>query len=59
MKGPAKEIPRHGGITYEQKFFSQIWDAVFDSIDLAPINNADSIGELLVKYLGFLGVAGS
>jgi hypothetical protein len=57
VKGPAKVIARGDGTTYEQKFFSQIWDAVFDSTDPGTINNADSLGELLVKYLGFLGRA--
>jgi hypothetical protein len=56
-KGPAKVIPRGDGTTYEQKFFSQIWDAVFDSTDPGAINNADALGELLVNYLGFLGKA--
>jgi hypothetical protein len=57
MKGPAKVVPRGDGTTYEAKFFSQVWDAVFDSTDPGAINNADSLGEILVKYLGFLGRA--
>lgn len=57
MKGPARVIARGDGTTYEQKFFSQVWDAVFDSTDSGAINNADSLGEILVKHLGFLGKA--
>jgi hypothetical protein len=57
VKGPAKVLTRGDGTTYEQKFFSQIWDAVFDSTDPGAINNADALGEILVKYLGFLGKA--
>ena len=56
-KGPAKVIARGDGTTYEQQFFSQVWDGVFDSTDPGTINNADSLGEILVKYLGFLGRA--
>jgi hypothetical protein len=56
-KGPARVIAKGDGTTYEQKFFSQIWDGVFDSTDVDTINNADSLGEILVKYLGFLGRA--
>ena len=57
MTGPARVIPRGDGTTYEQKFFSQIWDAVFDSTDVGAINNADALGEILVKHLDFLGRA--
>ena len=56
-RGPAKVIAKGDGTTYEQKFFSRIWDGVFDSTDVDTINNADSLGEILVKYLGFLGRA--
>jgi hypothetical protein len=56
-KGPAKVVAKGDGTTYEQKFFSRIWDGVFDSTDIDTINNADSLGEILVKYLGFLGRA--
>ena len=57
VTGPARVRARADGTTYEQKFFSQIWDAVFDSGDPGAINNADALGEILVKYLGFLGAA--
>jgi hypothetical protein len=57
VKGPAKVVARGDGKTYEKKFFGQIWDALFDSGDIDTINNADSLGEILVKYLGFLGKA--
>jgi hypothetical protein len=56
-KGPAKVIARGDGTTYEQQFFSQVWDGVFDSTDPGTINNADSLGEILTKYLGLLGRA--
>jgi len=56
-KGPARVVARGDGTTYEQKFFSRIWDGVFDSTDVGAINNADSLGEILNKYLGFLGGA--
>jgi hypothetical protein len=54
---PAKVITRGDGTTYRQELFSQIWDAVFDSTDVGAINNADSLGEILVKHLDFLGRA--
>jgi hypothetical protein len=56
-KGPARVVARGDGTTYEQKFFSRIWDGVFDSTDVRAINNADALGEILTRYLGFLGGA--
>jgi len=54
-----KVVMRGDGTIYTQELFSQIWDAVFDSTDVGAINNADALGELLVKHLGFLGKARS
>lgn len=57
LTDPANVVTRGDGTTYEQQLFSMIWDAVFDSTDQGAINNADAVGEILVRHLGFLGKA--
>ena len=54
-KGPAKVVVRSDDTTYEKKFFSLIWDALFDSADMNHINNSDALGRILIDELGLLG----